>query len=109
SNTRGPPAHPGGHIFGKSDGFCRWERIHPHFPDSRWLQFKAGKCACLVFDKGKPSDAQCRIGDQLIRCLGPDDQKTYLGTPIGGKLRFRPPTDLIPNLEKIAASHLAPW
>ncbi|KKZ05272.1 hypothetical protein YC68_24090, partial [Vibrio parahaemolyticus] len=32
-----------------------------------------------------------------------------LGTPIGGKLRFRPPTDLIPNLDKIAASHLAPW
>ncbi|KZS00284.1 Uncharacterized protein APZ42_003477, partial [Daphnia magna] len=38
-----------------------------------------------------------------------NDQETYLGTPIGGKLRFRPPTDLIPNLDKIAASHLAPW
>ncbi|KZS01256.1 Uncharacterized protein APZ42_002139, partial [Daphnia magna] len=73
------------------------------------LQFNAGKCACLAFDKGKPSDAQSRIGDQLIRCFGPDDQETYLGTPIGGKLRFRPPTDLIPNLDKIAASHLAPW
>ncbi|KZR98554.1 Uncharacterized protein APZ42_005965, partial [Daphnia magna] len=44
------------------------------------LQFNAGKCACLVFDKGKPSDAQCRIGDQLIRFLGPDDQEIYLGT-----------------------------
>jgi hypothetical protein len=73
------------------------------------LQFNAGKCACLVFDRGKPSDVQCRIGTQSVRCLGPDDQETYLGTPIGGKLRFRPPTDLIPNLDKIAASHLAPW
>ncbi|KAI9550368.1 putative reverse transcriptase-2 [Daphnia sinensis] len=73
------------------------------------LQFNAGKCACLVFDKGKPSEAQCRIGEQLIRCLGPDDQESYLGTPIGGKLRFRPPTDLILNLDKIAASNLAPW
>ncbi|KZS10531.1 Uncharacterized protein APZ42_024982 [Daphnia magna] len=54
------------------------------------LQFNAGKCACLVFNKGNPSDAQCRIGDQLIRCLGQDDQETYLDTLIGGKLRFRP-------------------
>ncbi|KZS06532.1 Uncharacterized protein APZ42_029986 [Daphnia magna] len=67
------------------------------------LQLNAGKCACLVFDKGKLSDAQCRIGYQLIRYLGPDDQETYLGTLIVGKLRFRPPSDLIPNLDKIAA------
>ncbi|KZR96025.1 Uncharacterized protein APZ42_009871, partial [Daphnia magna] len=80
-----------------------------HTANTLGLQFNAGKCACLVFDKGKPSETQCRIDNQLIRFLGPDDQETYLGTPIGGKLRFRPPTDLIPNLDKIAASNLAPW
>ena len=44
-----------------------------------------------------------------IRCLGLDDQEIYLGTPIGAKLRFRPPNQLVSNLDKIAESLLAPW
>lgn len=74
------------------------------------LQFNAAKCASLVLDKGKCTSAQLFIqGTTSIRCLGSEDQETYLGTPIGVKLRFRPPSELLPNLDKLAASLLAPW
>lgn len=82
---------------------------YPSLPHTLGLKFNVGKCACLVIGKGKPSEALLRISTQPIRCLGPDDQETYLDTSIGGKFRFRSPTDLIPNLDKIGTSALTPW
>ena len=73
------------------------------------LSFNANKCACLSISKGKPaSDALCVSGTR-IRCLGPTDCEVYLGTPIGSKLMFRPANQLVPHLDKVADSLLAPW
>jgi hypothetical protein len=73
------------------------------------LKFNAGKCASLNFNNGKPFKVDLFVDGSPIRCLGPDDQEIYLGTPIGAKLRFRPPNQLVSNLDKIADSLLAPW
>ena len=73
------------------------------------LKFNAGKCASLNFNNGKPFKVDLFVDGSPIRCLGPDDQEIYLGTPIGAKLRFRPPNQLVSNLDKIAESLLAPW
>ena len=73
------------------------------------LKFNAGKCASLNFNNGKPFQVDLFVDGSPIRCLGPEDQEIYLGTPIGAKLRFRPPNQLVSNLDKIAGSLLAPW
>ncbi|MFO0089667.1 MAG: RNA-directed DNA polymerase, partial [bacterium] len=73
------------------------------------LCFNSEKCACLVLINGKPREAVLTVSGRPIRCLSPDEHENYLGTPIGAKLRFRPPTELIANLDKIADSLLAPW
>ena len=73
------------------------------------LKFNAGKCASLNFINGKPFQVDLFVDESPIRCLGPNDQEIYLGTPIGSKLRFRPPNQLVSNLDKIAESLLAPW
>ena len=48
------------------------------------------------------------IEGKPIDCLRLEEQETYLGTSIGAKLRFRPPTELVINLDKLAESLLAP-
>ena len=73
------------------------------------LRFNSEKCACLVLNNGKPEAAVVKVNGNPIHCLTPEEHETYLGTPIGAKLRFRPPTELIANLDKIADSLLAPW
>ena len=73
------------------------------------LEFNAGKCASLSFLGGKPVMVDLSIGQGRVRSLGPEDQETYLGIPIGAKLRFRPATELLSHLDKLADSLLAPW
>ncbi|MFO0089746.1 MAG: RNA-directed DNA polymerase, partial [bacterium] len=73
------------------------------------LEFNPGKCACLVFINGKPQEANLTVNGDPIHCLRPEEQESYLGTPIGGNLRFRPPNELIKNLDRLSASLLAPW
>ena len=73
------------------------------------LSFNVGKCSCLNICRGVATNTDVTIGGSPIRCLGPDDQDIYLGIPIGAKLRFRPPDVLVPSMDKIAASLLAPW
>ena len=73
------------------------------------LRFNAGKCSILNIIKGVTTETTVTMGGCPIRCLGPADQETYLGIPIGAKLRFRPPDVLLSSLDKIAASLLAPW
>ena len=73
------------------------------------LKFNANKCACLAFTKGKHSTEALSIGGNPIRSLGPDDHEIYLGTPIGSKLTFRPANQLVPHIDKVADSLLAPW
>lgn len=73
------------------------------------LKFNAEKCACLNFYQGKSFLTDLLIDGSPIRCLGPEDQEIYLGTPIGAKLRFRPPDEIVSHLDKIAESLLAPW
>ena len=73
------------------------------------LSFNANKCACLSIFKGKPASDVLLVSETPIRCLGPADCEVYLGTPIGSKLMFRPANQLIPHLDKVADSLLAPW
>ena len=73
------------------------------------LSFNAGKCACLLLETGKIISSVLSIGGSEIRCLGPEDQEVYLGIPIGAKLTFRTPNDLVFKLDKLADSLLAPW
>jgi Reverse transcriptase (RNA-dependent DNA polymerase) len=77
------------------------------------LKFNADKCACLLYKKGKVVSETITIGGQRIRCLGPEENTNYLGVPIGNKLRFRPPDDLVSrfvgDMDKLAQSLLAPW
>lgn len=73
------------------------------------LKFNAGKCSSLNFLAGKPFLAKLDIEGGEIRSLGPHDQETYLGIPIGARLRFRPATELLSHLDKLAESLLAPW
>jgi len=73
------------------------------------LQFNSGKCASINFVEGKPAMVNLSIGQGRIRSLGPEDQENYLGVPIGAKLRFRPATELLGHLDKLAESLLAPW
>ena len=65
-------------------------------------------CACLNFHKGATFTADLLIEEKSIRCLGPEDQEIYLGTPIGAKLQFRIPDEIVRHLDKIAQSLLAP-
>ena len=77
------------------------------------LKFNADKCACLLYKKGKVVSETITIGGQRIRCLSPEENTNYLGVPIGNKLRFRPPDDLVArfvgDMDKLAQSLLAPW
>ena len=80
------------------------------------LKFNADKCACLLYKKGKVVSETITIGGQRIRCLGafgPEENTNYLGVPIGNKLWFRPPDDLVTrfvgDMDKLAQSLLAPW
>ncbi|KAI9556014.1 hypothetical protein GHT06_018577 [Daphnia sinensis] len=66
------------------------------------LKFNAEKCASLNFINGKPFQVDLFVDGRPIKSLGPDDQEIYLGTPIGAKLRFRPPNQLV------FGSHLLP-
>jgi len=73
------------------------------------LIFNSEKCACLVFVNGRTQAANLTVNGMPIHCLSPEEHEIYLGTPIGAKLRFRPPTELIENLDKVSNSLLAPW
>ena len=73
------------------------------------LKFNSSKCASLSFMRGRPIQAILLIDGGQIRCLGPEDKEIYLGIPLGAKLRFRPDTDLLPKLDLLANSLLAPW
>ena len=73
------------------------------------LSFNGSKCCNLSFLKGKPSTQSYTINGEGIRSLGPNDHETYLGFPIGTKTLYRPPTLLIPQLDKVRDSLLAPY
>ena len=73
------------------------------------MNFNAGKCASLFLKNGKHSTEEVRINIQPVRCLGPNDTEEYLGIPMGCKLRFRLPENMVGDLDKIASSHLAPY
>jgi len=69
------------------------------------LRFNPEKCKSLILINGKPHTANIMIEGKPIHCLRLEEQETYLGTPIGAKLRFRPPSELVSNLDKLAESH----
>ena len=71
--------------------------------------FNSEKCKCLILINGKPQEANITVSGNSIHSLLPEEQEEYLGTPIGAILRFRPPTELVNNLDKLAKSLLAPW
>ena len=73
------------------------------------MRFNGRKCSNLSFVLGKVSGQPLKIDSNDLRRLGADDVETYLGVPIGAKLLFRPPTTLIPLLDKIRDSLLAPY
>ena len=73
------------------------------------LFFNAGKCASLFLKQGKHSTEAVSINAASVRCLGPNDTEKYLGIPMGCKLRFRVPENMVGDLDKIASSHLAPY
>ena len=60
-------------------------------------------------EAGKIISGVLSLGGSEIRCLGQEDQKVYLGIPIGTKLTFRAPNDLVFKLDRLADSLLAPW
>ena len=72
------------------------------------LTFNAAKCACLFLKYGKHATQLIQLDSTVLRCLGPNETESYLGIPIGCKLRFRLPTDMVGDLDKIASSLLAP-
>ena len=73
------------------------------------LSFNAGKCACLLLRAGQTFPGLLTIGNASIRCLNKEDHEVYLGVPIGTKLTFRAPNDLVFKMDKLADSLLAPW
>ena len=73
------------------------------------FRFNPEKCKCLILINGKPQESTITIDGKTIHCLQPEEQDIYLGTPIGAKLRLRPPTELVSSLDKLAESLLAPW
>ena len=73
------------------------------------LSFNAGKCACLLLRAGQTFPSLLTIGNAPIRCLEKEDREVYLGVPIGTKLTFRAPNDLVLKMDKLADSLLAPW
>ena len=73
------------------------------------LKFNARKCTCLALKKGCSAEVQVSINANTIRCLGPNEQESFLGVPIGSKLRFRVPTSVVGLMDKVLTSLLAPW
>lgn len=73
------------------------------------LRFNPRKCATLNFVSGKPVKVDMFIEGEPLKSLGQEDKEVYLGIPIGAKLRFRPANELLPKLDKLASSLLAPW
>ena len=55
------------------------------------------------------STEETTINIEPVRCLGPNDTEEYLGIPLGCKLRFRLPENIVGDLDKIPSSHLAPY
>lgn len=72
------------------------------------MRFNAGKCASLFLKNGKHSTEEVKIDTDPLRCLGPNETENYLGIPMGCKLRFRVPENMVGELDKIASSKLAP-
>ena len=73
------------------------------------LKFNADKCACLHHKKGANSPALLLVDGKPIKSLDSDGKISYLGIPMGTKLRFSPPTELVQSLHKVADSGLFPW
>ena len=74
------------------------------------MMFNPAKCVSLTFRSGKvcpTTDVQ--INDGPIRPLQEDEQETYLGTPIGARLLYRPATQLPEKLRRVNDSLLTPW
>ena len=73
------------------------------------LSFNGRKCASLEFSKGKVLDDSLTMNSSLIRCLGSLGQESYLGVPIGVQSLYIAPTSLLPRLDKLRDSLLAPY
>ena len=73
------------------------------------LEFNPAKCACLFLKNGKHANQKMTLNAVTLRCLEPNESESYLGIPIGCKLRFRVPEDIVGDMDKIASSLLAPY
>ena len=73
------------------------------------LQFNPEKCVCILLNNAKAVVAKdLYIGGGRIRCLDGDEQVEYLGVPLGARLRFRVPNQLVGHMTKVADSLLSP-
>lgn len=76
------------------------------------LSFNPAKCVSLLLTRGASDEHQVQpllLGEGAVRTLEEGEHEVYLGTPIGSRLTFRPPTTLAENLIKVGDSDLAPW
>ncbi len=73
------------------------------------LEFNGGKCSCLSIENGRVCVSSLRLGRSELRSISPEEHEKFLGTPIGARLLFRPPNDIVEKLEKLSNSLLAPW
>ena len=73
------------------------------------LEFNPGKCASIFIKNAKATVVNdLTINGGRIRCLSEDEQVEYLGVPLGFKLRFRVPSQLVGHMDKIPTSLLSP-
>ena len=73
------------------------------------LHFNPTKCSWLLMRGGKAVEGvNISIGGSPISSMGQNDQEDYLGIPIGARLLFRPTGKLIPLVDKLKDSLLAP-